>query len=468
VSNAADGRVEGGPSVLGRAFAILAVLAASVLAFLLLFGGNGGYSYGLLFQTGGQLVPGNEVLVGGRPVGSVDSIELTEDSQARVEITTDEPLPEGTRAAIRATSLSGIANRYVSLQPGPGPGNLDEGSVITAGRTVTPVDLDQLFDVFKKREREALSQVIKGQGTVYAGRGEEANRTYKFLNPSFSQTTELFAELNRDELVLRRFLTQGSQALGAIADRRDDLSSLVANADTALGAIATENQSLDRALAALPDTLRQANTTFVNLRSTLDDLDPLVADAKPATKDLAPFLRKTRPVLRKANPVFGDLADVLKPNGLQQILSDLPDVNKRAKKTVPNAIEALDAYQPVLEFTRPFTPDLMGFITKFGQVTAYYDGNGHYARATPAGANVFNYNAGTERLEPTYFQPELQYDFYKNTPGALGTFLRCPGAATQQNAGWPAPEDHPFLDDGNLGAGDCDPSDVPPGAPAGP
>lgn len=468
MSSAADGRAEGSPSVLGRAFAILAVIAASVLAFLLLFGGSGGYSYELLFQTGGQLVPGNEVVIGGRPIGSVDSIELTEDSQARVEITTDDPLPEGTEAVIRASSLSGIANRYVSLQPGIGPGTMDEGSVITAEKTVTPVDLDQLFDVFKKREREALSQVIEGQGTVYAGRGKQANETYEFLYPAFSQTTQLFAELNQDEVVLTRFLREGSQALGAIADRRDDLSALVANADTALGAIAAENNALDRSLVALPDTLRQANTTFVNLRSTLDDLDPLVADAKPATRNLAPFLRKTRPVLRKAKPVFGDLADVLSPGGLQQILTDLPAVDDRAKKAVPNSIEALDAFQPVLEFGRPYTPDLAGFFTKFGQVTAYYDANGHYARATPAGANIFNYNAGTDQLEPTFNQPEQQYDFYETTPNGLGTFLRCPGSATQQNLGWPAPEDHPFLDDGNLGANDCDPSAVPPGAPAGP
>ena len=84
--------------------------------------------------------------------------------------------------------------------------------------------------------------------------------------------------------------------LGAIAERRDDLSALTENANQALGAIAAENDALDRSLVALPPALRQANTTFVNLRAALDDLDPLVATAKPATKDLAPFLRKLRPV----------------------------------------------------------------------------------------------------------------------------------------------------------------------------
>ena len=42
--------------------------------------------------------------------------------------------------------------------------------------------------------------------------------------------------------------------------------------------------ALARALELLPGTLRKANTTFVNLRATLDDLDVLVAESKPATR----------------------------------------------------------------------------------------------------------------------------------------------------------------------------------------
>ena len=43
---------------------------------VMFFGDDGGRQYKLMFQTGGQLVPGNEVLVAGQPVGTVDSIDL--------------------------------------------------------------------------------------------------------------------------------------------------------------------------------------------------------------------------------------------------------------------------------------------------------------------------------------------------------------------------------------------------------
>ena len=44
-----------------------------------------GHKYTFLFETGGQLVPGNEVLIAGQPIGTIDSIDLTDDSQAAVE-----------------------------------------------------------------------------------------------------------------------------------------------------------------------------------------------------------------------------------------------------------------------------------------------------------------------------------------------------------------------------------------------
>ena len=36
-------------------------------------------------------------------------------------------------------------------------------------------------------------------------------------------------------------------------------------------------------------------------------------------------------------------------------------------------------------------PDLMGFLSKFAEVTAFYDANGHYARVSTAQANLFHY-----------------------------------------------------------------------------
>jgi phospholipid/cholesterol/gamma-HCH transport system substrate-binding protein len=441
----------------------IAAAAALVLALLalgwILFGGNDDYVVKARFQAATQMVKGNLVQIGGRPVGTVDKISLTEDSQAAISVTMEEPLREGSSAVIRSTSLSGVANRYISLAMGPDNADrYEEGATITGEDTTAPVDLDQLFNVFRNKQRESLQKFIEGNATVYADKGRLANRAYKFLNPALNSSERLFAEVSRDSVALQNFLVEGSQVFGAIADRRDDLSSLVSNANTALGAVNNQNDALDRSLSALPGTLRQSNTTFVNLRAALDDLDPLVAASKPATRNLAPFLRLLRQDAGLAVPVFSDLADITNKTGanndLADTLNDLPTLRDAGATAFPDAVQAMDDSQSNIAFLRPYTPDLIGWISKFGQATAYYDANGHYARVSPTASNIYDYNEVSGDLDPIYTQPERQFDDLD-----FGLFQRCPGGGTQQAADL----SNPFLDDGNLGAGDCDPSDLPPG-----
>ena len=86
---------------------------------LLLFGG-GGTEYTLVFQNAGQLVKDDDVQVGGRRIGSVRDIELTDDNHAAIKSSSRSRTRRCARApgVIRLTSLSGIANRYVALTPG--------------------------------------------------------------------------------------------------------------------------------------------------------------------------------------------------------------------------------------------------------------------------------------------------------------------------------------------------------------
>ena len=457
--SAAEAGAESGGFTPARIAASLAVIVAFVLVGVLLFGGSSGHKYSFVFETGGQLVPGNEVLVAGQPIGTIDSIDLTDDSQAVIDVTTDRVLTEGTSAVIRLSSLSGVANRYMSLTLGPDNATeIEEGATISGADTTTAVDLDQLFDVFRPKERRALQKFIEGNATAYAGKGRLANRAYKFINPALNASERVFTELSSDSLVLQRFLVDGAATFGAIADRRDDLASLVVDANTALGAVANQNEALNRSLVALPGTLRQADTTFVNLRTTLDDLDPLVAASYPGTENLAPFLRRTQSVAKDSRPVFKRLGKVVKlkgkANDLRDTLKDLPTVRNEGNTAFPAAIAAMNSSQDNLAFFRPYGPDVFGFLAKLGEATASYDANGHYARVTPTAQNVWEYNPGLNQLDPIFNDRAAQFDALD-----FGVFRRCPGGGTQQAADL----SNPFLDDGNLGIAECDPTDLPPG-----
>jgi phospholipid/cholesterol/gamma-HCH transport system substrate-binding protein len=471
-------------SALPRA-AALAALALCVVAviYLLLNGGGDSHTYRLEFENGGQLVEGNEVLIGGQPVGSVQSVELTDDAQAEITVEMEQPLHEGAQAVIRATSLSGIANRYVSITDGPDSREqyeLEEGGVITQVDTTSPVELDQLFNTFNAKGRRGLRDIIRGYGDAYAGRGAQANLAYKYLNPSLVATDRLFAELSSDQVVLERFLVDGAGVMTALADRRDDLSNLVSNTNQGLGAIARENVALDRSLQAFPPAMRQANTTFVNLRATFDDLDPFVAAAKPATKNLAPFLRRLKGTAKGSIPVFHDLRFALrrsgKHNDLTEFLRQQPRVRQRASVAFPEAIRAErcsatdpsdcgspPGSDPPLQFLRPYTPDLFNALGKLGAVTAYYDANGHFARIQSV-IPAFEHNPVTGDLVP--FGPPFpttNFSDFQFPASPENQFRRCPGGATQV-----APDSsNPFLDLGDLSSGlppaDCNATQVLPG-----
>jgi len=437
---------------------VIAALAIVVIALgIVLFGGSGGHQYTLVFQNAGQLVPDNQVLIGGSPVGSVESLGLTDDNLAEVHVEVDQELHEGTTAVIRATSLSGVANHYVSVSPGPNSNPaLDDGAEIGLEATTTPVDLDQLFNTFPPSVRKGLGNFIKGNAAIYSGQGPAANDAYKYFGPVLNRATAFASELNADQRLLTQFIVSSSKLSTAIAGRGEALSSAISNANTAFDAIAAENVAFDQTLRRLPPVMRQSNTTFVNLRAALDDLDPLVETAKPATKQLAPFLAELRPVFQKLVPFTRDLRLTVsrpgKGNDTADLLADLPQVQRQVSKTFPHAEESIRDFQPNLNFIRAYTPDLFNAIGKVGQITGYYDGNGHYARVATAAQNLFSLESGV--LKP--ITKSQQYNAFGTSAGVR---RRCPGGATQ-----PAPDgSNPFVGPGSVNSSECNPADVPPG-----
>jgi phospholipid/cholesterol/gamma-HCH transport system substrate-binding protein len=378
-------------------------------------------------------------------------------------VSVDQQLHEGSTAVIRATSLSGVANHYVSISPGPNSNpELDENAVVGLESTTTPVDLDQFLNTFPNPVRRALGDFIRGNAEIWRNRGPQARETFKYFPVALNRASHFAQQLNSDQRLLARFVVSSAKLSTAVAQRGEALSDAISSAATASEAIAGQNVAFDRTLRLLPPVMRQANTTFVNLRAALDDLDPLVETAKPATKNLAPFLRELRPVIESAVPVFKNLRlSVDRPgyaNDAAELLGFLPAVQKRASTAFPHAEAAEEAFLPNLRFVRAYTPDIFAAIGNVGQAAANYDADGNYVRTQFSGLNIWRYNGENGQLEP--IPPSQQMDAF----GASAPITtRCPGAATQ-----PAPDgSNPFTEPPFTGAGvtpsECDPSDVPPG-----
>jgi phospholipid/cholesterol/gamma-HCH transport system substrate-binding protein len=445
-----------------RGAALGSLIAAVIAVGVLMFGGGGGQEYKFRFQNAGQLVNGNQVQVAGKPVGKISKIELTDDNEAEITATINEdftPLHEGTTASIRQPSLPSIANRFIVLSPGPNNApELDEGTLIPTDKTTAPVDLDQLFNTLDPKTRRSLQKVLTGFSGWYVGKGDELNRTFKYFGPSLSTTAAVMRELSADQKVFERFLIDVSRLVGALAERRDDVSGFVTNTNAAMAAIADENASLSQALQFLPATLRRANTTFVELRGALAELNELTNVTKPFASDLAPFFRRLDKLVVDSTPTFRDFADIIskrgKNNDLTDTLRNLPRLASVSKTSFSNSIKALRRSQPVIEFIRPYAADFTAWIEKFAHTTATYDANGHYARVQPA-FEAFSFSEnGADGLLTKIGNAERQ-----SVLSDRNNDLRCPGGATQRAQDGSSP----FTDDGKLTAQDCNPAIVPPG-----
>jgi len=470
----------------------VALLVAVVVVALLLFGGSGSsYEVTAEFENASQLVKGSQVVVGGVPTGSVKDIQLGDHGQALVTFSVSDdyaPLSRGTTATIRSYSLSGIANRQVQLTlppQGQEGAPIPDGGTLSESETVSEVDLDEVFNTLNPRTIKNFKHVIEGFNTSYAGVSKQANTGYRYLNPFLSTSRNLFNELTRDEPAFERLLVDTSHLSGALAARAPDLSLLIHNVNLMMGALGRQKEALAESIAKFPDFMREADTTFVNLRATLDDLDPLVQASKPVARKLQPFFSQFRATAHDAVPTIADLDQIVRSPGADNDLVDLTRLQVPLARTAigsgspacgndpatdyqaaadnnfkqgafGESVCSLRNGLPPLSFFRPYTPELVGWFDDFSH-PGYIDAAGGVGRIATT-FNTFSFSAGGL---PELVPPSLQNS--TQTYSGLTTDLdqKCPGANERPLDGAdPSDNSVPFLDGNNL---DCDPTDLPPG-----
>src|ERR687895_58710 len=362
-------------SGIGRIAAVGAVIAACALVALLLFGGGpGDYEVKARFLNAGQLVKGNPVQTGGVPISSNDGIEIAPNGEAELTLEINDghaPLRRGTQAAIRQLSQSGIANRYVDLSMPPnGSREIPDGGTIGSDDTTTQVDLDQLFNTLDAETRANLQKFFKGSAEMFKGQGEEARAGFHYLNPALSTSSRLFNELTRDTPVLERFLVDSAK--------------------------------------------------LVNLRSTLDEVDPLVNASEPVAKRLGPFLSEARAFAADAEPTVRDLSRTVRRGGPANDLINLLDafppladiaVKRKGRSVAPGGrrvsvgvtdgafqetVEAFQAGAPEIALGRAYTTDFLGWADDFSTTGGGFDalgtmGRGHISFAENLGGPIRKY-----------------------------------------------------------------------------
>ena len=435
---------------MARLAATGALALAVVLVIVILFGGGSGYSVHLVFRDASGLVTGDDVLIGPARVGTINSIGLTENGEAAVSLGLNSdaaPLHEGTVARVEENSLSGIANHYVVLYPGPSSApNIPNGGSIPQSDAYAEVSLDQVFDTLDPLTRAGLRNLIQGEAGSIQGRAQAANKTLDYLAPALDSTSNVTNQLARDEPAFDGLLVQGARTVQALSSRSVQLSQLISNTDKTTQAIGSQSQALEQALALLPGALTHSTTTFAGLRTTLDSLDPLVQASKPADRRLEPFARALKEFAKASIPTVGELSALIhNPTGagdLTRLLLQTPGLASLAHAAIPRLIAEMNQSQSQLDYLRYYAPDVVAALTNVGQAGGYYDANGHYERTQPV-FGAFGLNSSNQLVQ----QPPA--DRYN---GLTVVRSRCPGGAVQP-ADSSMPERVP----------NCDASTTPPG-----
>jgi phospholipid/cholesterol/gamma-HCH transport system substrate-binding protein len=269
----------------------------------------------------------------------------------------------------------------------------------------------------------------------------------------------LFAELNKNTSQFTNFIVQTANLMSDISQRSSDLSGLVSHLSTTTQALASQRVALGESIQRLPGFLALADTTFVDLRSALDDLTPLVNDTKPVAPKLQQLLVQLKPLAEDAVPTVKDLSKIVSQPGANNDLTDLvklavplaaatvKDVNVDGAVrpgAFPESTTALNESTPELAIARPYAVDLTGWFEGYSHPGGT-DADGTYNRVE-IDINAFSDQTGTLTL----LDPVLQS---LSSAGALvsGQGDRCPGSMERGGIFYPE-SGYP-----------CNPSEVPTG-----
>jgi phospholipid/cholesterol/gamma-HCH transport system substrate-binding protein len=400
-----------------------ALVAAVAAVAIVVLSGSSSYNLNLIFQDASQLVSGNQVKVGGVPIGTVSNITLTPSGQADVEVSIGggefDPLHQGTTAAVRISSLSSAANRFISLDPGPNNAPaLKDGGVIGTDHTQAQVDIDAFQSTLDAQTRMALQWLIHGGAQAYEGSGPQLNKGILALDPALNQLQSMIHRISDDNGSFDRFIVNGASVVEEVAAHQQDLQGGLARAASTAQAVASERTALDGILARAPGTLTHATRTLARTDSTLAAVQPVARQLLPVAPRLTRFFSELEPVLHRAVPVLGQVQGLL-PD-LRTALVDLPALDKVALPAFKATTGAINASQHIIEGALPYVPDIIvGNTNGFaGTAGGYYDANGDYARIAVVGGPFSISGFGTLLPAPTFGYSQ------HNT-------ARCPGAATQ-------------------------------------
>ena len=320
----------------------------------------------------------SKVEVAGVKVGQITAVRELDGGGAAIEMKLDkgtiDALGSQPRAAIRpATFLGGPGlSAYVELTPGGDAGRFDSDR-IPKDRTQVPVEFDRVNEILQDTAREGLQTTVAGFDAALANGGKEAlGAVLSDAPPALAPTGRVLDAMGgSEEGDLRRQVVHLARAAAVLTATDGEIESVVEDLATVASTLADRAPELERAMATMPDTLREARTGLAALDGTLARLQATAPGARPSVARLNELLRKLPGVLRKTTPVLTDLRPVLAD--LKPAFDDLGPTAALLRQLLG------DLEDPVLgRLSDKIIPAVLGPYTGTGRTTKVYEELGNF------------------------------------------------------------------------------------------
>lgn len=281
----------------------------------------------------------SKVKVAGLQVGIVSDIDY-EGGTAIVKMKVDDDAMDalGSEPSARVSPLTLLGGQYsVELVPG-GDGEYD-GDVITADRTTTPVELDQVLSALPSDTRTATQGMVGKLADTLEQGGREGLENVLEAGPAVlpdAGTVLEAAQGRRPAHDLSDVVTGLQSVADTLAERRAQLTPIVDDLATTSSVLASRSDDLAATVEQLPGALDAADGGLERLDGTLTLLDASTERLLPTVRQLEPLLDELAPTLKDARPV----------------VADLPPLLRDARATVARLVPLVDNAQGVVDDVR--------------------------------------------------------------------------------------------------------------------
>jgi ABC-type transporter Mla subunit MlaD len=386
-----------------RRIAAVILLIAAAAAFAVVGLGAGGedggdYKVRAIFDNAGFVIPGEDVKVAGVRVGSIESIDVTDDFKAAVVLDIEDPGYQDFRrdgsCIVRPQSLIGerfvecelTETRAAGEQAPPELEQIEEGDgegqyLLPVDRNGKAVDIDLLNDVMRRPVRERLSIILSDLGIGVAGRGRDLAEVIRRADPALKEIDEVLKILAEQNDVIADLARDSDAILEPLARERAHVGGAIENAGEVAQATAERSEDLEADIERLPAFLRELRPTMVRLGALSDEMTPVLTDLGEVAPDVNRLVTQLGPFSSAAIPAFeslGEAAETGTPavRAARPVVGDLRSLASAIRPVGANARRLLESFQRTDGIER-----LMDYI--FYQVAAIngFDSFGHYLRA---------------------------------------------------------------------------------------